>query len=89
MDANLLPAFLRLQELTKLPNLCVFLLSDVVWEKFRIREGFQEPIQIHFPQYTKGMAARDLCVKRGCKIRCLIITVRFQINSVNELMQFL
>ncbi|GFG32810.1 hypothetical protein Cfor_06319 [Coptotermes formosanus] len=53
MDANLLPAFLRLQELTKLPNLCVFLLSDVVWEKFRIREGFQEPIQIHFPQYTK------------------------------------
>ncbi|XP_021935716.1 origin recognition complex subunit 5 isoform X2 [Zootermopsis nevadensis] len=53
MDANLLPAFLRLQELTKLNNICVFFLSDVVWEKFRIREGFQEPIQIHFPQYTK------------------------------------
>jgi hypothetical protein len=26
-----------------------------VWEKFHIREGFQEPIQIHFPQYTKGI----------------------------------
>lgn len=53
MDATLLPAFLRLQELTKMFHLCVFFLSDVVWEKFRIREGFQEPIQIHFPQYTK------------------------------------
>jgi origin recognition complex subunit 5 len=71
MDANLLPAFLRLQELTKLPNLCVFFLSDVVWEKFRVREGFQEPIQIHFPQYTKGMAVRDVIAKIGYKIRCL------------------
>ncbi|XP_069685227.1 origin recognition complex subunit 5 [Periplaneta americana] len=53
MDANLLPGFLHLQELTGLPNLCVFLLSDVVWEKFRIKEGFQEPVQVHFPQYTK------------------------------------
>ena len=89
MDANLLPAFLRLQELTKLPNLCVFFLSNVVWEKFRAREGFQEPIQIHFPQYTKGMVTRDLIAKTSYKIRCLLVTIRFQINSVNELMQLL
>ncbi|PSN39600.1 Origin recognition complex subunit 5 [Blattella germanica] len=53
LDATLLSAFLRLQELAGLPNICVFLLSDVVWEKFHIKENFMEPIQIHFPQYTK------------------------------------
>ena len=54
MDANILPSFLRLQELTGLNNVCVFLLTDVVWEKFCSKEGFMEPLQIHFQQYTKG-----------------------------------
>lgn len=77
MDANLLPAFLRLQELTKLSNLCVFFLSDIVWEKFRMREGLKEPIQIHFPQYTKGMV-------QGKKIMHIIVTVLFKICFIEH-----
>ena len=52
IEANFLPAFLRLQELTQL-NICVVLLSQIVWEKFQVGTGFYEPIVIHFPDYSK------------------------------------
>ena len=52
MEANALPAFLRLQELMQL-NICVILLSQIVWEKFQVGTGFYEPIIIHFPDYSK------------------------------------
>ena len=52
MEANALPAFLRLQELTQL-NICVILISQIVWEKFQVGTGFYEPIIIHFPDYSK------------------------------------
>ena len=52
IEANFLPAFLRLQELTQL-NICVILLSQIVWEKFQVGTGFYEPIVIHFPDYSK------------------------------------
>lgn len=52
IEANALPAFLRLQELTQL-NICVILLSQIVWEKFQVGTGFYEPIVIHFPDYSK------------------------------------
>jgi len=52
IEANALPAFLRLQELTQL-NICVILLSQIVWEKFQVGTGFYEPIIIHFPDYSK------------------------------------
>ncbi|KAI0224433.1 Origin recognition complex subunit 5 [Lamellibrachia satsuma] len=52
MDANLLPVFLRLQELSGGLNVCVLLLSEIVWEKFRQGTGVREPYVIHFPDYT-------------------------------------
>ncbi|XP_015754907.1 PREDICTED: origin recognition complex subunit 5-like [Acropora digitifera] len=53
MEAFALPAFLRLQELTQL-NICVVLLSQIVWEKFQVGTGFYEPVSIHFPDYCKA-----------------------------------
>eukprot|EP00058_Branchiostoma_floridae_P011778 XP_002597266.1 hypothetical protein BRAFLDRAFT_260887 [Branchiostoma floridae] len=52
MDMNILPAFLRLGELTGC-NVCVVLLTEIVWEKFRAGTGMCEPLVLHFPDYTK------------------------------------
>ncbi|XP_061108243.1 origin recognition complex subunit 5 isoform X1 [Conger conger] len=52
MDANLLPGFLRLQELVE-DNLTVILLSEIVWDKFRPNTGCYEPLLLHFPNYSK------------------------------------
>ncbi|ELT87755.1 hypothetical protein CAPTEDRAFT_162477 [Capitella teleta] len=52
MEANLLPALLRLQHLTG-ENVCVILESEIVWNKFWCGTGFQDPIIIHFPEYSK------------------------------------
>ncbi|KAJ8381753.1 hypothetical protein SKAU_G00025310 [Synaphobranchus kaupii] len=53
MDANLLPGFLRLQELVE-DNLTVILLSQIVWDKFRPNTGCFEPLLLHFPNYNKA-----------------------------------
>ncbi|XP_043824233.1 origin recognition complex subunit 5 isoform X5 [Dromiciops gliroides] len=53
MEANLLPAFLRLQELTK-RNVTVIFLSQIVWEKFRPNTGCFEPFIMYFPDYSIG-----------------------------------
>ncbi|XP_069048736.1 origin recognition complex subunit 5 isoform X2 [Lepisosteus oculatus] len=53
MDANLLPGFLRLQELVE-DNVTVILLSEIVWEKFRPGTGCFEPLVLHFPDYSKA-----------------------------------
>ncbi|TNM91606.1 hypothetical protein fugu_019986 [Takifugu bimaculatus] len=52
-DANILPAFLRLQELVE-DNITVILLSEIVWDKFRPNTGCFEPLLLHFPDYSKG-----------------------------------
>ena len=52
IEANVLPAFLRLQELTQL-NICVIFISQIVWEKFQVGTGFYEPVVVHFPDYSK------------------------------------
>ncbi|XP_076448492.1 origin recognition complex subunit 5-like [Babylonia areolata] len=57
MDANILPAFLRLQELTKL-NICTILLSDILWEKFRFGTGFCEPFTIYLPDFSQDELKR-------------------------------
>lgn len=49
----LLPALLRLQELTGL-NICTILISEIVWEKYRAGTGFCEPYCLHFPDYTRN-----------------------------------
>ncbi|KAG8508453.1 Origin recognition complex subunit 5, partial [Galemys pyrenaicus] len=53
MDANLLPGFLRLQELTD-RNVTVIFLSEIVWEKFRPNTGCFEPFVLYFPDYSIG-----------------------------------
>uniref|UniRef100_A0AAY4DTS1 Origin recognition complex subunit 5 n=1 Tax=Denticeps clupeoides TaxID=299321 RepID=A0AAY4DTS1_9TELE len=53
MEANLLPGFLRLQELVD-DNVTVIFLSEIVWDKFRPSTGCFEPVVLHFPDYNKG-----------------------------------
>ena len=36
-------------------NLCVIMISEIVWEKYRSGTGFSEPFVIHFPDYSKGL----------------------------------
>ncbi|KAK9718612.1 Origin recognition complex subunit 5 [Basidiobolus ranarum] len=54
MSGTVLPALLRLSELTK-QNICVIMVSSVVWEKFRSKSGCFEPLVIRFPEYTKDI----------------------------------
>ncbi|KAI9238731.1 hypothetical protein MVEG_05225 [Podila verticillata NRRL 6337] len=49
---TLIPVLMRLQELTG-RNICVILITQIVWEKFRSKTGGYEPIVLNFPQYTK------------------------------------
>ncbi|XP_017361729.1 origin recognition complex subunit 5 isoform X1 [Cebus imitator] len=53
MEANLLPGFLRLQELAD-RNVTVIFLSEIVWEKFRPNTGCFEPFVLYFPDYSIG-----------------------------------
>ncbi|CAL1532246.1 unnamed protein product [Lymnaea stagnalis] len=57
----LLPAILRLQELSGL-NICIILISEIVWEKFRSGTGFCEPYSIHFPDYNKQELKEIMCL---------------------------
>ncbi|KAL8219333.1 UNVERIFIED_CONTAM: Origin recognition complex subunit 5 [Gekko kuhli] len=51
MEANILPGFLRLNELTD-QNVTVILLSDIVWELLRPNTGCLEPMPLYFPDYS-------------------------------------
>lgn len=51
MDANLLPGFLRFQELAE-TNVTVIFISEIVWEKFRPNTGCFEPLTLYFPDYS-------------------------------------
>ncbi|KAG8223980.1 hypothetical protein J437_LFUL012083, partial [Ladona fulva] len=61
MGSHILPAFLRLQELTGC-NVCTIFLSEVVWEKFNVKMGLCEPIKIFLPQYNKDEIVEILCL---------------------------
>ncbi|KAG9072262.1 Origin recognition complex subunit 5 [Linnemannia hyalina] len=50
---TLISVLMRLQELTG-RNICVVLITTIVWEKFRSKTGGYEPIVLNFPQYTKS-----------------------------------
>ncbi|KAI8575916.1 hypothetical protein K450DRAFT_259376 [Umbelopsis ramanniana AG] len=52
MGATILPALLRLSEISQ-RNICVILLSTIVYEKFRTKSGSYEPLVIRFPEYSK------------------------------------
>lgn len=51
MPSNLLPAFLRLGEISKL-NVSVILISQLSFQKYLSKAHIGEPIQIRFPQYN-------------------------------------
>ncbi|XP_074798616.1 origin recognition complex subunit 5 isoform X2 [Natator depressus] len=51
MEANVLPGFLRLQEMTD-RNVTVIFLSEIVWELFRPNTGCLEPFTLYFPDYS-------------------------------------
>ena len=53
MDFNLFPGFLKLKELTGGIPVSVVFLSQIILQKFYSRSSVVEPIQIHFPQYSK------------------------------------
>ncbi|XP_069816078.1 origin recognition complex subunit 5 isoform X2 [Dendropsophus ebraccatus] len=53
MDANLLPGFLRLQELTG-SNVTVIFLTEIAWETFRPTTGCLEPLTVYFADYSKA-----------------------------------
>ncbi|XP_030409674.1 origin recognition complex subunit 5 isoform X3 [Gopherus evgoodei] len=57
MEANVLPGFLRLQEMTD-RNVTVVFLSEIVWELFRPNTGCLEPFTLYFPDYS--IVCRDL-----------------------------
>lgn len=61
MEINILPAFLRLQELTGM-NICVIVLSDIIWEKFFSGTGFNDPVLMHFADYTKSELQQIMCL---------------------------
>ncbi|KAK7101883.1 hypothetical protein V1264_020195 [Littorina saxatilis] len=61
MDVNILPTFLRLQELTGL-NICTVLLSEILWEKFRCGTGFCEPFTLYLPDFSQEELRRIMAL---------------------------
>lgn len=61
MEINILPAFFRLQELTSV-NLCVIMLTEIIWEKFFSGTGFSNPEIVHFPDYSKTELQQIMCL---------------------------
>ncbi|CAH1119120.1 unnamed protein product [Phaedon cochleariae] len=52
MEFNLLPAFMRLKELSGIP-ISVILISELVFQKFLSKANIVDPMKIDFPQYNK------------------------------------
>lgn len=65
IDAGLLPAFSKLKEISNV-NVCVIFISNIVWEKFRVKIGMHEPIKIHFSQYTRNEFSEILLLNKPC-----------------------
>ena len=53
-DGSIYQSMLKLQEFARL-NVCLVLVSELPFEKFRHGTGSLEPITLFFPQYTKGV----------------------------------
>ena len=61
MEVNLLPTFLRLNELTGC-NICVVFVSEIIFEKFRQGTGVREPFQMRFPDYSRTELLEIMCL---------------------------
>lgn len=53
-DGMMIPTLTKIPEFTGL-NICIILISEIPFEKFRCGTGSLEPIQVFFPQYSKGI----------------------------------
>ena len=53
MDAHLLPALLRLAELSD-ANLSTILVTEIAWEKFLSGTCFPVPVSVHFNDYSQS-----------------------------------
>ena len=53
-DGMLITTLTKIAEFTRC-NICIILISEIPYEKFRGGTGSLEPIQIFFPQYNKGI----------------------------------
>lgn len=60
-EPMVLAALLRLQELTK-ANICTVLISQIIWEKFRLDLGMCSPILLHFSNFSKSELCEILCL---------------------------
>ncbi|RUS29679.1 origin recognition complex subunit 5 C-terminus-domain-containing protein [Jimgerdemannia flammicorona] len=58
MSPTLIPVLLRLRELTG-KNVCVILVSTIVWDKFRAKTGAFEPLLVRFSEYSKNILFHD------------------------------
>jgi len=63
MPTNVLGFFLRLQELTG-RNVCVILISQLLWEKFHQNTGTFQPLCLHFPDLTRSQLVDVLALQR-------------------------
>lgn len=63
MPANVLSFFLRLQELTR-KNVCVILISQLLWEKFHQGTGTFQPLCLHFPDLTRSQLLDVLALQK-------------------------
>lgn len=80
MDFNLLPAFLRLRELSGI-SISVIFLSEIVFEKYYAKTNIVEPLKIYFPQYNKDELLNILLLDVGNAHQMII-------NNFNEAIQF-
>jgi len=63
MPVNVLSFFLRLQELTA-RNVCVILISQLLWEKFHQGTGTHQPLCLHFPDLTRTQLVDVLALQK-------------------------
>lgn len=61
MEYNLLPSFLKFQEISQLP-ISVILVSEIMFEKYYSKFVVDEPIKVYFPQYTQDELLEILCL---------------------------
>ncbi|KJE98191.1 origin recognition complex [Capsaspora owczarzaki ATCC 30864] len=61
--ATLLPALLRLRELT-MRNICVTLISELVWDKFRAGTGAPDPYVMYFAPYSQAVSVEIIAAER-------------------------
>lgn len=80
MDSNIMPIFMRLQELTSI-NISTIFVSSLPFEKYFLKTGLPETIKIFVPDYSK----KDIC--KIFQNNFPQILKHIQINAVSSLLE--